>query len=68
MTKKELGKAMSEARKKEGLTVYAVAKKSGLAITQIKHIEKGDKAYTLDSLIKLASVYGMSISIAQKQS
>lgn len=34
-------------------TYYAVAKLSGLSIEQVQSVESGDKAYTIDTFLKI---------------
>jgi len=50
--RKEIGKQLKKQRETKGLSRYAIDKQSELTITQVKNIENGSKAYTIDSLIE----------------
>jgi len=63
MTKKQVGKVCTEARKAKGWTINRTATESGLKAHQIEGIEDGSKAYTFDSLVQLCSVLGITIEI-----
>ena len=51
MTKKELGKQIEDLRKKCGVSTYQLEKK-GIHPSLPSTIEKGQKGYSMDSLIK----------------
>lgn len=51
--RKKIGKRLKRIRDNKKLTYYGVAKLSGLSIEQVQSIENGDKAYTIDSFIKI---------------
>ena len=61
--RKAIGKHLKSARQKKELSSYAVAKMSGISITQLKSIESGNKAYTIDSLLKLQDALNLLFSI-----
>lgn len=61
MTKRQVGKVCAMARAAKGWTVNRTATESGLKAHQIEGIEDGTKAYTIDSLIQLCSVLGITI-------
>lgn len=46
-----LGAKLKEAREAAGITTYQVTKAAGLRFEAIQSIEKGDKSYTVDSLL-----------------
>lgn len=47
----KLGQQLKSLREDKNLSYYAAAKLADLSIAQVKSIENGDKAYTIDSLI-----------------
>jgi transcriptional regulator with XRE-family HTH domain len=57
-----LGAHLQEARKARGLTQDAVAVTMEMARTTIVAIEKGERRLTAGELIKLAALYGLSVS------
>ena len=58
MTPKQTGALMRKAREARGWTWNRTATESGLKADQIKGIEQASKAYTNDSLLVLAKVFG----------
>lgn len=48
----ELGKRLQELREHNQVSKYAITQKTGLRLEIINSIESGNKAYTVDSLIK----------------
>lgn len=59
---KILGARLQEARRARGFTQQDVAEEMGMARTTVVAIEKGERRITPDELIKLASLYGQSVS------
>lgn len=51
--RQNVGQYLQSIREEKQLTYYAVAKLAGLSIEQVQSIEAGDKAYTIDSLLKI---------------
>lgn len=62
MTKKELGNQIEKLRKKCGVSTYELEKK-GVHPSLPKTIEKGEKGYSIDSLIKYLKAIDDKISI-----
>jgi len=58
MTPKQTGALMRKAREARGWTWNRTATESGLKADQIKGIEQASKAYTNESLLVLAKVFG----------
>lgn len=58
MTPKQIGALLRKAREARGWTWNRTATESGLKADQIKGIEQASKAYTNDSLLVLAKVFG----------
>lgn len=63
MTKDQIGKIVAKSRKAQGLTVYRMTKDAGVQRNQVKAIECGDKAYTIDSLLATAKHLGLRVQI-----
>lgn len=51
------------ARERKGLTVYALAKRSGLSCQHCYAIESGDKSPSLDALAKLLNVLDLDLTV-----
>ena len=51
--RQQVGQYLRSIREEKQLTYYAVAKLAGLSIEQVQSIEAGDKAYTIDSFLKI---------------
>ncbi|MCI0486040.1 MAG: XRE family transcriptional regulator [Blastocatellia bacterium] len=59
---KVLGTRLQEARKARGLTQQAIADEMEMARTTLVAIEKGERRLTPQEIIKLAALYGRSVS------
>ena len=57
-----LGGRLQDARRARGLTQQAVADRLGVARTTLVAIEKGERRFLPDELIKLAAIYGRPVS------
>jgi Zn-dependent peptidase ImmA (M78 family)/DNA-binding XRE family transcriptional regulator len=57
-----LGSRLQEARRSTGLTQQAVADELGIARTTLVAIEKGERRVTPHELLRLASMYGRTVS------
>ena len=68
MTPKQIGALLRKAREKRGWTWNRTATESGLKADQIKGIEQASKAYTNDSLLVLAKVFGLELVLRAKGS
>lgn len=53
IARQKVGNYIQSIREDKKLTYYAVAKLAGLSIEQVQSIEAGDKAYTIDSFLKI---------------
>lgn len=58
MNKKQIGALMRKEREARGWTWNRTSTETGLKADQIKGIEQASKAYTNDSLLVLAKVFG----------
>ncbi len=68
MTPRQIGALLRKAREKRGWTWNRTATESGLKADQIKGIEQASKAYTNDSLLVLAKVFGYELVLQVKGS
>lgn len=51
--RQKVGQHLQSIREEKQLTYYAVAKMAGISIDQVQSIEAGNKAYTIDSFLKI---------------
>lgn len=63
MCKCDIPSTIRTARKAKGLSVYALAKRSGLSSTHCYAIESGDKSPSLDALAKLLNVLDLDLTV-----
>lgn len=56
-----LGKRMRSIRQKKGMTVEELAEKSKLSFTMIAQMERGEKKGSIESLVVISNVLGVSI-------
>lgn len=68
MTPKQIGATLRAARKACGWTWNKAATASGLKPDQVKGIEEGRKAYTVQSLIALSKALGHELLVRAKGS
>jgi ribosome-binding protein aMBF1 (putative translation factor) len=68
MTARQIGALLRKAREARGWTWNRTATESGLKADQIKGIEQASKAYTNDSLLVLARVFGLELVLQAKGS
>lgn len=61
--REEIGIILREYREGHNLTTYKAAKLSGCFIHTIEDIERGDKNYRLDSLLKLLQAYDIELTL-----
>jgi transcriptional regulator with XRE-family HTH domain len=61
MTKQDIGKVLKKARGK--ITLYQIGKETGLTYQQLQYLEEGSKNYTIDSLLNLCEVLGLTITV-----
>lgn len=69
MTKKEIGQAVMQSREAQKLTLTGLAKRmiintgTTYAASQIRSIEDGEKAYSIDLLVQACKALGLKIVI-----
>ena len=61
LSRRQIGRFLKNARKKKKLTLYAVAKMSGISIGQLQSVEKANAAYTAETLIKITNALGIEV-------
>lgn len=61
MTKKTIGQVIAKARKNKGASYYSINDKAKVQRHVVKSIEKGDKNYSIDSLLATAEVLGVKV-------
>jgi len=66
MTKKEIGKVVKIAIDASASKPIDLFKKHGITSDQLKAVEKGNKKYTVDTLIKVCEFYGVELTITIK--
>lgn len=58
-----LAAVIKDARQRRGLTVYALAKQSGVSCTHLYAIEAGKKSPSLDVLSKVFDALGLRLEV-----
>lgn len=66
MSKNGISAAIKAAREEKGMSVYALAKKSGLSCTHCYAVEAGEKSPSLETLSRILTVLGLTLSIRKK--
>lgn len=61
LSRRHIGRFLKNVRKKKKLTLYAVAKLSGISIGQLQSVEKAKAAYTAETLIKITNALGIEV-------
>lgn len=65
--RKKIGEHLKNIREEKGLSWYALTQSSGLQYNVIQSIEDGDKAYTIDSFLKLLHGLDLYFFVADKE-
>ena len=63
MTKKQIGVHVAKKRKEKDISYYEINKQVKVQRPVVKSIETGEKSYTIDSLLALGQVLGLSVKI-----
>lgn len=61
LSRMHIGRFLKNVRKKKKLTLYAVAKLSGISIGQLQSVEKANAAYTSETVIKITHALGIEV-------
>lgn len=66
IARQKIGLYLRDIRKDKGLSAYRIAKDTGLTEEQIGNIEKGTKAYTIDSFLAYITALDCYFYLANK--
>ncbi len=66
IAKEVIGKALKDVRKAKGITTYTMLKSHGLRYEQIKAIEEGSTAYTIDVFLLYISALNVYFFLEDK--
>ena len=65
MTKEELGKAIAEARKAQGITIRKMAELANTSPRAIQAVEKGWYNVGIETYLKLAETLNLSLKVGE---
>ena len=65
MTKEQIGQAIAEARKAQGITIRKMAEMAETSTRAIQAVEKGLYNVGIDTYIKLAQTLNLSIKVGE---
>ncbi len=65
---KEFGASLRILRKQHKLSLKELSEKTGISVSFLSSIERGEKSPTLDTLLKLSSAFNINISEMTGQS
>jgi len=57
---KDIGKRISDLRKRSGYTQEQLAELMDVSIQMISNLERGNKAIRIDNLLKISKIFGVS--------
>lgn len=63
MTKKQIGKTIADARKKQKVSTYRIYEETGVKPHQLASIEGATKNYTIETLEKVCNYLDLEITI-----
>ena len=63
MTKEQIGQAIAEARKEQGITIRRMAEMAGLTPRAVQAVEKGWYNVGIETYLKLAQALKMRLKI-----
>lgn len=63
MDKKKIGIVVRKAKEKKAISYYEINKQANVQRTVVKSIETGDSSYTIDSLLAVGHVLGLSVKV-----
>ena len=58
----DIASRLKEIRTAKGYSVYKLSQLSGVSETHIRDLERGDRNPSLDTIDRIAKIYGMSLS------
>lgn len=65
--KKKLGEFLKNRRKSKNISIWKLSQLSGMAIHTIHAVERGDKAYTVDTLMSIMDALDLYIFFADRE-
>lgn len=65
MTKEELGQAIAETRKAQGITVRKMAEMAGTSTRAVQAVEKGWYNVGIETYLKLAETLNLSLKVGE---
>lgn len=66
MTKKEIGEEIKKKREYHSVSMYRMGRLTDMQPCIVNSIEIGEKAYSIDSLIKTCKALGLELVIKEK--
>ena len=58
----DIASRLKKIRTSKGYSVYKLSQTSGVSETHIRDLERGDRNPSLDTIDRIAKIYGMSLS------
>ena len=65
-SQKALGRAVRDARRRQGLTQRNVAEKAGIGQPTVSNVERGTQSVTLDTLLRILSTLRLELIIQDR--
>ena len=65
MTKEQIGQAIAETRKAQGITIRKMAEMAGTSTRAVQAVEKGLYNVGIDTYLKLAQTLNLSIKVGE---
>ena len=65
MTKEQIGQAIAETRKAQGITIGTMAEMAGTSTRAVQAVEKGLYNVGIDTYLKLAQTLHISIKVGE---
>lgn len=64
--RQSISATIASAMKEKGITVYQVAKATGIQATNVKKVVTGSVNYTIDQLEKVMDAVGLTVEVKKK--
>ena len=65
MTKEQIGQAIAETRKAQGITIRKMAEMAGTSTRAVQAVEKGLYNVGIDTYLKLAQTLNLSLKVGE---
>lgn len=66
MTAEQVGAALRAARQAQGLTLEALAERTGLSLRFLSELERGKEGASLGRVLRVAAALGLELSLAPR--